>query len=754
MQKYNSREADKNIDRFKDLQLNLDEIEKFVELIGYPLEIRICEPVRKSGYFTCWEAVQCWVQEIEKDKPKAFYFSLNEPDKSIYRAAQRNRLDWGRAAGDANIIRRRWFLVDIDPTRPSGTNSSNEAVLAAIEAGKAVANYLSDRGFSRPVVVMSGNGCHLLYRCDLPNDAESTRLIKSTLELLAEKFDCDAFGIDTGVFNASRISKLAGTPTRKGDHSDALPRRNSGLLEVPAEITITTAGTLEAFVGDYKTEVKAEFKAVENYDADEHDEHLATLIDHLTAWGVDYGEPRLKDGRYFVPVECPFCENSAAAIVGPTGVLGYHCFHSTTADCSNSANWKKYRTHYEPEYQERQAEFEQREAEAAEQFEREAAAEALVAASAENRKIENPQTEEPKKPQPAEPKSFAELEADKYAKPLLKVWRRNELRNRQPAKMIIQDQLGEKELCIINGKEGSCKTFFAIEMALTIATGQPDFYGYPCRQANVLYLIAENQDNFSNKRIVAWERFKGVEYSDDNFAIIEEAINLDDPESLELLYKSFHAEGFKPEVIFIDTFGLNLGCSESDQEKVNAAVQNCLDFIRRHGVTIVPVTHPPKNNPDGDPLGNSFLKRHAGRCHQCVKDESNTSIKVYQKKAKDDEGESLRLYLQKEVIRLDGVDQWGKPITSLVLTPLSAKVAEAAEETVAEKIINYLRYNKIVSLKDLTASMNVPASGRARDDFNQVLAALLAGGRIIENKNVDKRRKYFQLADTFHTEAS
>jgi hypothetical protein len=50
----------------------------------------------------------------------------------------------------------------------------------------------------------SGNGSHLLYRIDLPNDADALRLVKGVLEAIAAKFSGE--GVDVGVGRARRIS--------------------------------------------------------------------------------------------------------------------------------------------------------------------------------------------------------------------------------------------------------------------------------------------------------------------------------------------------------------------------------------------------------------------------------------------------------------------------------------------------------------------------------------------------------------------
>ena len=80
-------------------------------------------------------------------------------------------------------------------------------------------DHLRGEGWPEPVVGDSGNGAPLLYRVDLPNDPESSELVKGVLEALDFGFSDGAVEVDTAVANAARIWKPYGTTARKGDHT-------------------------------------------------------------------------------------------------------------------------------------------------------------------------------------------------------------------------------------------------------------------------------------------------------------------------------------------------------------------------------------------------------------------------------------------------------------------------------------------------------------------------------------------------------
>ena len=79
----------------------------------------------------------------------------------------------------------------------------------------------------------SGNGAHLLYRLDLPNDQFATDLIQRVLGGIAARCAPDDVDIDLTVYNPARICKLYGTMARKGDSTADRPHRRSCILGIP-----------------------------------------------------------------------------------------------------------------------------------------------------------------------------------------------------------------------------------------------------------------------------------------------------------------------------------------------------------------------------------------------------------------------------------------------------------------------------------------------------------------------------------------
>jgi hypothetical protein len=143
------------------------------------------------------------------------------------------------------VLSRRWLLVDVDAVKPKEVSSTEEEKVKAATVAGAVLEYLSAQGWPAPIMIDSGNGWHLLYRIDLPNDALSQQILKSFLYALAEKFTSDAGIIDRSTHDAPRVSKLPGTVARKGPDTPDRPHRLCRIVYEPEQLEVVPVELLQ-----------------------------------------------------------------------------------------------------------------------------------------------------------------------------------------------------------------------------------------------------------------------------------------------------------------------------------------------------------------------------------------------------------------------------------------------------------------------------------------------------------------------------
>jgi hypothetical protein len=218
---------------------DVGEIKRGLSLLFAPgdvIEVRI--PKSRSGvvsgYFDDHEALAQAVLSADSNyRAAGVYYVLNRINPALLGRAYnrlKERADYTTA--DNNILRRRWLPVDLDPKRPAGISSSDEEHLAAIERARTIADDMA-KEWGRPFIADSGNGAHLIYEIDLPNDKDSLTFVSGALAELDRRYSDDVVKIDVTSANAARIWKAYGTVARKGDSIPGRPHRLSRILAVP-----------------------------------------------------------------------------------------------------------------------------------------------------------------------------------------------------------------------------------------------------------------------------------------------------------------------------------------------------------------------------------------------------------------------------------------------------------------------------------------------------------------------------------------
>ena len=314
-------------------------------LAGGIVEVRaLADGATHSGYFDDHEALARAVDALDTDPSvSGIYVTLNDVNPALLaRRANRIKMRLSRkdaTTADVDILRRRWLPVDIDPVRPSGVSSTDAEHAAALDAAERIAAWLAELGFPAPLRADSGNGAHLLYRVDLPNDEAATALVKGCLATLDALFSNEAVTVDTANHNAARIWKLYGTMSRKGDNTVERPHRRAKVLAVPNEIRMVPRENLQHLAGLLPREGPVAPRPKAGIDL------AAWLLDH----GIAVRSTRpWQGGTLYSLAECPFSsahKDGAFAIQFANGAVFAGCHHATCG--GGTQRWPELRGMYE-----------------------------------------------------------------------------------------------------------------------------------------------------------------------------------------------------------------------------------------------------------------------------------------------------------------------------------------------------------------------------------------------------------------------
>lgn len=215
-----------------------------------------------SGYFDNALSLAREAAKLSADPAvQAVYVTLNpvEPE-CLHKAPNciRDHAQAGSTTSDRDIECRRMLLVDFDPKRPSGISSTDAEHAAALLQARACRDALRRADWPEPLLCDSGNGAHLLYQIELPNDDDSKDLVRQVLLALASQFDTETVDVDKKVFNAARITKLYGTLTRKGEATPERPHRRSAILEGPDGLRTVPVHLLRALASSLPQQSKVQ----------------------------------------------------------------------------------------------------------------------------------------------------------------------------------------------------------------------------------------------------------------------------------------------------------------------------------------------------------------------------------------------------------------------------------------------------------------------------------------------------------------
>ncbi|MCX5742213.1 MAG: YfjI family protein [Proteobacteria bacterium] len=245
----------------------------------------------------------------------------------------------GQSTTDAEIVKRLWILIDLDPVRPSGISSTDEEHLAACERARTIVAWLREHGWPDAVSADSGNGAHVLFRIDLDNNAASLALIEGVLAALAEKFNDEIVKVDRSVGNAARIVRLYGTTARKGSDTIGRPHRRSAILYMPEKLEVVPHAALEAVATMARCETRPMVLAPSGSPGLRAD--IAAGLASIGVAVVDQ-KPGRDGGTLYVLSRCPFStahQNQSAYIVRHSdGRHSAHCHHDSCGAKQN--RWK------------------------------------------------------------------------------------------------------------------------------------------------------------------------------------------------------------------------------------------------------------------------------------------------------------------------------------------------------------------------------------------------------------------------------
>lgn len=523
-----------------------------------------------SGYFREPETLLKAFSKIDF-RHRNIYITLGKVKEECFARSQSECFRKSpQTTSDTEIVSYRWLFVDLDPVRTAGISSTDQELHEALLLAEKILDYMQSLGFCSPVRAMSGNGYHLLYRIDVPNDEEGRALIEKCLKVLANMFNTDSVKIDTTNSNPSRICKLHGTLAQKGRDTEDRPHRMSKLIRVPEKIEVTPIDTIKALADELPdvepVNHRAGVKHAQTFD----------LLDFMSRHGMTYKEDSNDRAKIYRLDECPFDPShkngDSRIFLYHNGAIAFKCHHNSC----KQYRWQDVRLKYEPDaYDDNGEEYDQGYQE-------------------HKAKVKAEQQEKPKpkqKPQKIRKlKTADELMKKDLPEPKVFVGLDNDL------------PLLVEGTCILSAKPKLGKSWLALSMCLAISEGR-EFLGYKTRKCSTLYLDLETSEQLQQKRI---RRALNGEKVPKNFYLDNETDSIEKGfcEQIEAYLKEDPDIG----VVVVDVFQIirspAKNFKESEYDHAYRDITPLNELAQKHHISIILVCHDRKAVDPDDPFSN------------------------------------------------------------------------------------------------------------------------------------------------------
>jgi hypothetical protein len=180
------------------------------------------------GYY--WDRENFYRDVLRLNTLGNIYINLHKIDPDLFgRVANRYQPHSKVRYTSSEVIWRPRLVIDLDPKRLSGINSTDEELRAALDLAPKVADYVESEFGETPLVTASGNGAQLVVKIDEPPESKLSELF---LKHLDRKFSDARVTVDTSCHDLPRIVRLPGTLNCKGDSIEGRPRRYAQILGV------------------------------------------------------------------------------------------------------------------------------------------------------------------------------------------------------------------------------------------------------------------------------------------------------------------------------------------------------------------------------------------------------------------------------------------------------------------------------------------------------------------------------------------
>ena len=218
-----------------------------------------------------------------------------------------------------------------------------------------------------------------------------------------------------------------------------------------------------------------------------------------------------------------------------------------------------------------------------------------------------------------------------------------ELSTLRDPEWLIAGVLPRNSLAQITGPPSSFKSFLALDMVCSIATGK-SWCGRSVMGGPVLYIAAEGAEGMK-RRVPAWKHVHSLRDEAIPVTFVTEPVILTDPGSVRRLILQLAKRQEQPVAIVIDTLARNFQGNENSVEDMSAYIQGCDRLRGALGATILNVHHTGWNDHE---RGRGSSSQAGALDTEIIVKRDGTRVRLTCRKQKDaEEFQAIEMELQR-----------------------------------------------------------------------------------------------------------
>ena len=169
----------------------------------------------------------------------------------------------------------------------------------------------------------------------------------------------------------------------------------------------------------------------------------------------------------------------------------------------------------------------------------------------------------------------------------------------KPIQWLVEGVFEDKSLCQIFGSPGAGKSFFAVSIASSVATGV-DWFGHKVKKGSVFYIAGEGHNGMA-RRFAAWSKENGVGFKGCGLRKTKKPVSILDIQDVNGLLKHVdeisQTYGDVPSLIIVDTLARSFaGGDENSNEDMGLYIRRIDEIKARYNCSVLLIHHTGHNS--------------------------------------------------------------------------------------------------------------------------------------------------------------